>query len=508
MRRPGGRSAKSVRAHAGLPQRPWSILRNPHPPLAMLTEEQLQSLHDDSMRLLSEYGMKILNAQALELFKKAGALVDDEAQMVRADESLIAAALKTAPEKFDLVSRNRSRPLPMGGNAINFGFVSGPPSVHCHLKGRRSGNMEDYQNLIRLAQHFNIIHMLGGQCCAPVELPANTRHLDVYEADLILTDKSFLGSAIGRGRIVDAVNMVAIAKGMSIDEMKKEPAFCAVINVNSPRLLDDPLTEGLIALAEYGQPVVVTPFTLMGAMTPVTLSAAMVQQNAEALLTIALTQLVNPGCPVIYGAFTSNVDMKSGAPAFGTPENARANIIAGQLARRYRLPYRSSNCNASNVVDAQATYESSMSLWSAVMAHTNFVLHGAGWLEGGLVASYEKIILDVEMMQNIAAFLDPYSADGENTVEAITAAAPGGHFFGTEHTMARYQTAFYEPLISDWQNHGAWEAAGSKTATERATLLWQKALEEYQQPPMDEAIREELSAYVARRKLEIGTAEP
>lgn len=508
MRRPGGRSAKSARAHAGLPQRPWASVRNPHPPLAVLTEDQLQSLHDDSIRLLSEHGMRILNARALALFKKAGAIVDAGSQMVRADESLIAEALKTAPRQFSLVPRNRQKPLSMGSNAINFGFVSGPPAVHCHLKGRRAGNMEDYRNLIRLAQHFNIVHMLGGQCCAPVELPANTRHLDVYEADLVLTDKSFLASAIGRGRIMDAINMVAIAKGMSPEEMKAEPAICSVVNVNSPRLLDDPLTEGLMAMAEFGQPVIATPFTLMGAMTPVTLSAAMVQQNAEALLTIALTQLVNPGAPVIYGAFTSNVDMKTGAPAFGTPENARANIIAGQLARRYGLPYRSSNCNASNIVDAQAAYESAMSLWSAAMAHANFVLHGAGWLEGGLVASYEKVILDVEMMQNMAAFLDPAPRDDGDSVAAIAAAPPGGHFFGTEHTMARYQTAFYEPLLSDWQNHGAWEASGSKTATERATLLWQKALDEYQQPPMAEAIREELAAYVANRKREIGSVEP
>jgi trimethylamine--corrinoid protein Co-methyltransferase len=454
-------------------------VRNPHPPLALLSEEQLQRLHEDSMRLLADHGIRILNVRALERFRKAGAIIDLDAQIVRADDSFIAAALQTAPEKFDLISRNRNRPLPMGGNAINFGFVSGPPSVHCRLKGRRSGNMEDYCNLIRLAQHFNIVHMLGGQCCAPVELPAATRHLDVYEADLVLTDKSFLASAIGRGRILDAVDMVAIAKGMTRDQMKKEPAFCAVINVNSPRLLDDPLTEGLMTLAEFGQPVIATPFTLMGAMTPVTLGAAMVQQNAEALLTIALTQLVNPGAPVIYGAFTSNVDMRSGAPAFGTPENAKANIIAGQLARRYRLPYRSSNCNASNIVDAQATYESAMSLWSTVMAHANLVLHGAGWLEGGLVASYEKIILDVEMMQNLAAFLAPPPADGDDPVEAIAAVPPGGHFFGTEHTRHRYERAFYEPLLSDWQNHGAWEAAGSRTATDRATLVWQKALEEY-----------------------------
>jgi trimethylamine--corrinoid protein Co-methyltransferase len=477
--------------------------------LALLSPEELETIHCDSMRLLSEHGIKVLNTRALDLFKQAGAIVDYGEQQVRADESLIMAALATAPNEFRITTRNRERVLSIGGNAINFGFVSGPPNVHCMLKGRRSGNFEDYQNLIRLAQHFNVIHTLGGQCCAPQELPANSRHLDIYRANLTLTDKSFLASGIGVGRVMDAIKMMAIAKGMTLEEMRSEPALSTVVNVNSPRMLDDPLTDGLMTMAEYGQPVIVTPFTLMGAMTPVTLPAAMVQQNAEALLAIALTQLVRPGAPVVYGAFTSNVDMKSGTPAFGTPENARANIIGGQLARRYGLPYRSSNCNASNVVDAQATYESAMSVWSAAIAHTNIVLHGGGWLEGGLVASYEKVILDVELLQNMAAFLEPFHvAPEEDDVEIITAVAPGGHFFGTNHTMARYQSAFYTPLLSDWQNHGAWEASGGLTATQRATAIWQKALAEYEQPSMDHGIREALDDYVTRRYEEIGNGEP
>jgi trimethylamine--corrinoid protein Co-methyltransferase len=484
-------------------------LRNPFPPLQSLSEHQLQVLHRDTMRLLSGHGLKVLNARARALFARAGAIVDQGEQLVRADESLIMAALRSAPRTFSVIPRNPDNALPIGGNAINFGFVSGPPNVHCRLKGRRAGNFEDYRNLIRLAQYFNVIHTLGGQCCAPMDLPANTRHLDIYHANLTLTDKSFLASSIGAGRVSDALHMVAIAKGMTVQDMKNEPAFMTVFNVNSPRLLDEPLTDGLMAMAEYRQPVIVTPFTLMGAMTPVTLTAAMVQQNAEALLTIALTQLVNPGAPVVYGAFTSNVDMKSGAPAFGTPENARANIIGGQLARHYGLPYRSSNCNAANTVDAQATYESMMSLWSAILAHSNIVLHGAGWMEGGLVASYEKVVLDVEMLQNLAAFLAPATPDAdEDVVAAIAAVAPGGHFFGTDHTMARYETAFHVPLLSDWQNHGAWEEQGSRSATERATALWQRALQEYEEPSLDPARREALDAYVIRRKEEIGSGEP
>jgi trimethylamine--corrinoid protein Co-methyltransferase len=279
--------------------------------------------------------------------------------------------------------------------------------------------------------------------------------------------------------------------------------------MNSPRLFDGEMAEGLIAMAELGQPVVITPFTLMGAMTPVTLPAALSQQNAEALFGVVLTQLVNPGTPVMYGAFTSNVDMRSGAPAFGTPENTKANIISGQLARRYGLPYRTSNTNASNAVDLQAAYETGMSTWGAVMGGGNLIYHAAGWLEGGLTASFEKLVLDVEILQNMMEILQPidFSAD-ELGFDAIASVPPGGHFFGAAHTMSRYENAFYRPMLSDWTNYGAWEAAGAKDALDRATVLWQAALAEYQEPEMDPGIREELDAYVARRKEQIGSGEP
>ena len=276
-----------------------------------------------------------------------------------------------------------------------------------------------------------------------------------------------------------------------------------------PRLLDDAMTDGLTVMAEHGQPVTVTPFTLMGAMTPVTLAAALAQQNAEALFGVALTQLINPGTPVMYGGFTSNVDMRSGAPAFGTPENTKANVIGGQLARRYGLPYRSSNSNASNAVDLQATYETGMATWGAVLGGANMIYHAAGWLEGGLTASYEKLILDVEILQNMMEFLQPLSfSEDDLGFEAIKSVPAGGHFFGAEHTMSRYESAFYRPMLSDWQNHGAWEASGSRDALERATSLWQQALKEYEEPATDPAIREELDDYVARRRAEIGGGEP
>ena len=369
--------------------------------------------------------------------------------------------------------------------------------------------MADYADFIRLAQHFNAIHMIGNQVTAPQDLPANTRHLDCYLTNLTLSDRTYHCTAIGRGRAMDGIRMMAISRGITLDQIATDPGVITIISVNSPRLFDHEMGEGLIAMAEHGQPVTITPFTLMGAMTPVTLAAALAQQNAEALFGITLTQLVRPGTPVMYGAFTSNVDMRSGAPAFGTPENTKANVIAGQLARRYGLPYRSSNSNASNACDLQAAYETSMATWGAVMGGANLIYHAAGWLEGGLTASFEKLVLDVEILQNMMEILRPFDAsEAELGFDAIAGVPTGGHFFGSPHTMERYETAFYRPLLSDWTNHGAWEAAGSHDALDRATGIWQQALKDYEEPAIDPAIREELEAYVANRKQDIGQDEP
>jgi trimethylamine--corrinoid protein Co-methyltransferase len=317
-------------------------------------------------------------------------------------------------------------------------------------------------------------------------------------------------SAIGRNRALDGIDIMAISRGKTREDILNEPSVLTIISVNSPRRFDEAMSDGLMAMSEHGQAVVVTPFTLMGAMTPVSLAAALTQQNAEALSGIVLTQLTRPGAPVVYGAFTSNVDMRSGAPAFGTPENARATLAAGQLARLYHLPYRASNSSASNVVDAQAAYESQMSIWSAVMGHANFVYHGAGWMEGGLTASFEKFILDVEMLQMMAMTIAPVPVNAQEIAEgldAISKVPTGGHFFGAEHTLARYETAFYTPLVSNWQNYENWELAGGHNATERATTIWQNVLEHYEQPMMDPSIHEALDAFVAKRKEELQSVD-
>jgi trimethylamine--corrinoid protein Co-methyltransferase len=269
------------------------------------------------------------------------------------------------------------------------------------------------------------------------------------------------------------------------------------------------MADGMMTMAEHGQSVAVTPFTLMGAMSPVTLAGALAQQNAEALFGVVLTQLVRPGAPVMYGAFTSNVDMRSGAPAFGTPENTKANIASGQLARKYGLPYRTTPGSASNAADAQGAYETMMALWGAVLGHGNLIYHAAGWQEGGLTASFEKFIIDVEMIQHMMEFLTPIEVnEGELALDALGRVPTGGHFFGDPHTLERYSTAFYQPMLSNWQNYEAWQESGGLDATARATRLWKKALEEYEQPAMEPDRLEALQDFVARRKEAIGGGEP
>ena len=495
-------------AGAVIAQLPWERVANPYAPLEMLTPDQMQDLHDTSIRILKELGIKVMGENARDLMRRAGARVDSDG-VVRLDESIVDNALATVPRQFTLTPGNPARQVHFGGRDLVFGLVAGPPNVHDRINGRRAGNLEDYRNFIRLARHFNVIHMIGNQVTAPQELPANTRHLDTYLANLTLSDLSFHCTAIGRGRAMDGIRMMAIARGATLEDMARTPGVTTIISVNSPRLLDDAMGDGLIAMSQHGQPVTITPFTLMGAMTPVSLPAAMAQQNAEALFGVVLTQLVRPGTPVMYGAFTSNVDMRSGAPAFGTPENAKANVIAGQLARRYGLPYRTSNANASNTVDLQAAYETAMATWGAVLGGANLIYHAAGWLEGGLTASYEKLILDVEILQNMVEFLRPLKWDADELgFDAIRDVPAGGHFFGAAHTMARYEHAFYQPLLSDWRSYENWAIAGAKDAAQRATDLWQQALAEYEEPVIDAARREELEAYVAKRREEIGHDDP
>jgi trimethylamine--corrinoid protein Co-methyltransferase len=507
-RRRGEEHARRPR-ESGLAQGRFpAILRRHLKPVEPLDEEQLEAIHSASLTILDEIGIEFMGKKARDILNRAGAKVDDGTGLVRIPAELVTQALKTAPQIFSLTPRNPARRIELGGNALSFGLVAGPPTVEDRINGRRAGNLEDYRRLIQLAQSFDIIHLLGNQPTAPQELPAQSRHLDCYLANLTYSDKVYHCTAIGAERALDGIDMMAIARGKTREDLVSDPSLLTIISVNSPRRFDEAMSDGLMAMSEWGQAVVVTPFTLMGAMAPVSLAAALAQQNAEALAGIVLTQLTRPGAPVVYGAFTSNVDLRSGAPAFGTAENARATLIGGQLARRYGLPYRASNASASNTVDAQAAYESEMSLWSSVLGGANLVYHGAGWMEGGLTASFEKIVLDVEMLHLMAGLVQPFDvSDAELGLDAQREVPPGGHFFGAQHTLARYQTAFHKPLIADWRAYPNWAADGARDATARATAVWQQALDAYVAPPLDPGVAEALEAFVMRRREERRTAQ-
>jgi trimethylamine--corrinoid protein Co-methyltransferase len=493
------------RVAGGLKQLPWRHYRNPYKPIEVLRPEQVEKIHEASLRILEEIGMEFLDAEALSILKAAGVKVEAGSQRVRLDRGLVLESIAKTPREVTLHARNPEHNLTFGGDHVNFGSVASAPNVSDMDRGRRPGNFQDYCDLLKLVQTYNIVQFTGGYPVEPADRPPATRHLDAHLAAITLTDKLWHPYSLGRHRIADAIEMICIARGITKEQLKREPSLFSIVNSNSPLRLDGPMLQGLMEMARHGQPVVLTPFTLSGAMAPVTIAGALAQQNAEALAGITMIQLVAPGVPAMYGGFTSNVDMKSGAPAFGTPEYTRAAMAGGQLARRYGFPYRSSNACAANAVDAQAAYESEMSIWGAVMGGVNMMLHGAGWMEGGLVASFEKFILDVEMLQMMGEFLQPLEVtDATLGLDAMADVGPGGHFFGTAHTMARYETAFYSPILSDWRNYENWRLAGAQTAEQRANAIWKQALAEFQPPPLDPAITEALEAFVAKRKEEGG----
>ena len=485
-------------------QLPFGKVVNRYPPIALLSADELESIHVASLRLLAEIGMEVLHDESRNLLKAAGATVDESNQRVRFDPAMIEEKIKTAPASFTLQARNPARNLSVGDGSMIFAATGGPAFAHDIERGRRAGNYQDMCDYIKVVQTLNVIHQEGGCPCEPTDLPADSRHLDFYLAAIRYTDKNWQCWALGGYRVEDAIDMLAITLGQTRDQLRVNPATLTIVNSNSPLRLDIPMGEGLCAMARAGQPVAMTPFTLMGAMSPVTIAGALTQQNAEALALIALSQIVAPGAPVLYGGFTSNVDMRTGAPAFGTPEYAKAQLASGQLARRYNVPFRSSNVTASNCVDVQAAYEGGMSLWSTIMGGVSLIEHAAGWLEGGLTASFEKLILDAEMLQLMRSFLDPMKIDQASIAfEAMEEVGPGGHFFGAQHTLSRFDSAFYEPMLSDWRNFENWSESGAKTGTERAHLIWKDLLRTYEEPPLDPAVVEELEAFVARRKTEI-----
>ena len=484
-------------------QPPWTQPRLPFEPLRGVSDDELEAIHEASLRVLAETGIDFLDETARRQLVDVGCRVDGD--RVRFDPDLVMHLVSTAPAEFTMHAPSPARNLHMGGDVLTFTSVASPPFVTGLGRDRRDGNRDDYRNLIKLGQVLNAVHTVAGYPVEPMDLHPSVRHLYATHDMLTLSDKVPFVYSLSRQRNLDAIEMTRIARGADHDAMDVEPSLYSVINASTPLRYDTVMLHGIQEMSARNQCIVITPFTLAGAMAPVTVAGALVLQNAEALAGIAYTQVVRAGAPVIYGGFTSNVDMRSGAPAFGTPEYWKACLIGGQLARRYRVPYRSSNVNASNSVDAQSAYESVFALWGAVMGGVNLLLHGAGWLEGGLLASYEKMVIDADLLNMVIAMLEPVVIDDAAlAVEAIAEVGPAGHFFGIQHTQDRYATEHFQPMVSSWANFEAWDEGGRIEAHQRAEALARTLVDAHQEPPMTADRRAALDDFVERRVAEGG----
>lgn len=506
-RRGGGRAgAAARRGSAVIDQMPWNPPVNIDRPTEPLGPEGVEAIHDGAMRILEEIGIEFYNDEAIGILREAECAIDGD--NVRMGRDFVMEMIAKAPSQFSITPRNPDHTIQIGGKNLLFGNVSSPPNYWDMEIGKKvPGNREMCRNLLKLTQYFNCIHFAGGYPVEPVDLHASVRHLDVLYDKLTLTDKAMHAYSLGKERVEDVMEMVRIAGGLSHEEFEATPRMYTNINSTSPLKHDYPMIDGCLRLARRGQAIVVTPFTLAGAMAPVTMAGAVAQSLAEALCAIALFQYVRPGTPCAIGTFTSNVDMKTGAPAFGTPEYIRSTQMTGQMARYYDLPMRSSGVCAANVPDGQSVWETSNSLWAAVQSGTNMVYHAAGWLEGGLIASPEKFIMDCEVLQQIQRYMDPQlvaTGPDEIALDAIRSVGNDGHFFGIQHTQDRYTTAFYQPFLSDWKNYEGWEVAGGIWTAERAHHMFKEIITSFEPPALDDGIRDELADFVTRRKAEGG----
>ncbi|UFN43632.1 trimethylamine methyltransferase family protein [Nocardioides okcheonensis] len=478
------------------------MFRNTMPRYEVLSEEAMATLDRGWRRLMTEIGVEFMDERALALFREAGQRVEDNTVFL--DPDFVLEQVAKAPSEFDVQARNPAHDLHIGGDSMAFGAVYGPPFVR-QGDVRRDATMEDFRSFTKLAQSFAVLDSAGGVICEPNDTPLDSRHLDMTYALQTLTDKVYMGNVVSGVNAADTIAMTSILFG-SREAIEQKPATISLINCNSPLRWDDRMLEAQLEYSAAGQPVVLTPFLLMGAMSPVTIPAALVQQIVEALSGIALSQLVRPGTPVIFGSFLSNIDMQSGSPTFGTPESGLGLLCTGQIARHFGLPFRTGGgLTSSQVADAQAGYEALMTLMPTFLAGANWVMHSAGWLEGGLVAGYEKFIVDVELLQMLRHEFTPLEIDEASMAfDAHQEVGHGGHFLGAMHTMERFRTCFYRPLLSSSENYERWMRNGGNDANERAKGIYQKTLEDYEQPPLDDAVREELEDYVIRRRAELG----
>jgi trimethylamine--corrinoid protein Co-methyltransferase len=497
--RGGRRARRAERKQAGTVKSAPAYITRRIPYYALLDEETLVSIEDHADWILREIGMEVRDdPEAIRLFKEAGA--DVEGERLRFEKGLVRRLCATAPREFVQHARNPDRSVRIGGDHTVFAPAYGSPFVRDLEKGRRYGTLEDFENFVKLAYLSPWIHHSGGTVCEPVDIPVNKRHLDMVYAHIRWSDKPFMGSVTAGERAEDSVEMARILFGREfVDE---NCVILGNINVNSPLVYDETMTGALKAYAAANQCAVVVPFILGGAMGPVTPAAAISQAHAEAMVGVALTQLVRPGAPVIYGNFLTSMDLKSGAPTFGMPESALAYMAVGQLARRLGVPLRcGGHLTSSKVADAQAAQESADAMWPALMSGANFVLHSAGWLEGALTMGYEKFVLDVDRAGMMHRLLQGLRFDEDDfAADAYRETGPGSHFLGTQHTLRHYETAYYEPALADANSFEQWRDAGERNAERRAFERWRKMLAEYEAPPLDEGRDEALRAFVSKKK--------
>jgi trimethylamine--corrinoid protein Co-methyltransferase len=474
--------------------------KNTLPRYEILGEDQVQQIHDHAMQILQEIGVDFLLPRSLDIFRKAGLKIED--QRVRFERAFIEEQVAKAPATFNVQSRNPKNTVTIGGDYMVNAPVYGPPFITDLDRGRRGATILDFTNFDKMAQATPQIHCAGGTIVEPEDLPLETRHLDMVYSHIRWTDMPFMGSVISEEGARDSVEMASILFG-GRGNIEKTPALLALVNVNSPLRYDDRMLGALMTYAEANQPVIVTPFLMAGAMSPMGLVGTLAQQTAEALAGIALIQLIKPGAPCIYGSFLTNIDMQSGSPAFGTPESGLGILASAQMARHYRIPFRGGGAlTSSKAPDAQAAYESMMCMWPTVLGGVHFVLHAAGWLESALLASYEKFIIDVEALRMFEWMLEkglPFDEEGF-AMDGIREVGPGGHHLGSEHTMRHYRTGFYRPLISSTENYDRWQRMGARTADKVANEKWKQLLADYKDPGIESGVDEQLKAFIEVRK--------
>lgn len=480
-------------------------LRNPFPVMEVFPADQIADMHETALRTLEELGVKVLLPEARRLFAAAGARVDENSEMVFIGRDLVEAAVSSAPKSIDCRAGARHRDFTLELGSLVFQPGAGAPNATDLERGRRPASGQDYLEFLKLTHHFDVFQMISPQV-EPQDVPTHLRHYFTTQAQMELTDKFPFFFSRGTPQVMDCFQMLAVARGLSDNEFRAHPHCYTIINTNSPRTLDIPMAQGLIDFARHGQMSIITPFTLMGAMAPITVAGAITLSHAEALAALTLTQLAKPGAPVCYGTFTSNVDMKSGAPAFGTPSHFQASLAAGQLARHLGLPWRSAAGSASNANDVQAANENQFGLWGCLMAGATVIIHSAGWLEGGLTVSFEKLVCDAEVLNMVAELCAGAQADqaeiGFDT--ALSEVEPGGHFFAASQTMERYTTEFYEPHLHDYANFGTWTERGSVDACHRATAIWRDILNNFEPPAQGQPGLDAMRDFIARRTAEGG----